>query len=118
MTKSLSGNGVVIGLALIGVLAGALIASLFISEFLLIVVIANPKTVAAYHFGSEAMRSHGGWRYATAGIYAWSSLFEAILLLSVAALFAVAARRRSIRSTVIGYATGMRWFAGMWLRAF
>ena len=111
-------NRIVTALAVVGTLGCAFIAFMFLHEFVVIGVIADPEILAGHHFGSEGMRFHGGWRDETASVYAWSALFEGLLLFVVAGLLAWSAKRRSIRGTAIGYAAAAIWCAGIWLRVF
>jgi hypothetical protein len=50
------------------------IAAVGLSELWVISIEANPNIIAGYHFGAEAMISHGGEKYRSAAIYANSSL--------------------------------------------
>lgn len=84
-------------LALPGTLVALLMSYLFLQQWYQVAVIADPVVLRAYHFGTEAMVSHGGWRYHSAATYATSCLLSAILLLGVVGLFIVAWKKRSWR---------------------
>jgi hypothetical protein len=43
-----------------------------------IIVSRNPAHIASYHFGSESMMGHGGWKYSNPEVYAWTAFAEAI----------------------------------------
>ena len=62
-----------------GVALGALAALMF-HEWWLVGYLADPETLANYHFGSEAMVGIGGPHYRTAEIYASAALRDAGLL--------------------------------------
>ena len=56
----------------------ALFAVAMLSEWWPIIVSRNAAHIASYHFGSESMMGHGGWRYATPNVYAWTAFAEAV----------------------------------------
>jgi len=47
---------------------------LWLGEFWLIAIIANPTVIESYHFGSEAMIENGGEKFRTSKSYATSCL--------------------------------------------
>ena len=69
------------------VLPAFLLAILWLFESLWLIVIASPAAVASYHFGSEAMIGHGGWKYSSVHAYeAFGLLGGALLLVGVGAV--------------------------------
>ena len=66
----------VLGLFGIALLAFAL---LLIGDGVYIGLLAPSAVVSEYHFGAEAMVSHGGWGYTSRGAYFWSSLFQSAI---------------------------------------
>jgi hypothetical protein len=51
-------------------------------EFWVVGIIADPETVASYHFGSEAMMYHGGKHYGSATAYSVACLTATFLALA------------------------------------
>ncbi len=62
---------------LISTVAGAVLcavgALVCLWEFVVIGLVANPRTIASYYFGSEAMLAHGGWHYTSARTDVWTN---------------------------------------------
>jgi hypothetical protein len=56
----------------------ALFAVAMVTEWWPIIVSRNPAHIASYHFGSESMMGHGGWKYSNPEVYAWTAFAEAI----------------------------------------
>jgi hypothetical protein len=81
-----------------------LVSLLSLDEWVRIGVTADPALVESYHFGGEAMVAHGGWRYRSASLYAWSAFGEGLFALGIGALLVISALRRSKRGMVIGIA--------------
>jgi hypothetical protein len=71
------------------------LAALFLREWWLVGYVADPETIAAYRFGSEAMVSHGGAKYRSAGAYATSALQVAGVCALLAGVFFAASRLKS-----------------------
>jgi len=67
----------------------------FFHEFYRICIVANPHEIERYYFGGEAMIGHGGWKYASAGAYSFSTLVGAFLYLLAATGFLIAYIKRS-----------------------
>jgi hypothetical protein len=109
---------IVLVVAVIGAVVSTLIGTLIISEFIVIGVIADPKTVAGYNFGSEPMLFHGGWKYQSAAVYAWTAFLEGALLLAVAILLVWSAIKRSLKGVTTGYLMMLIWYAGIWWQIF
>ena len=86
-----------------GAVLTALLVAIAAREWYLIGVVADPATIAKYHFGSEAMVGAGGEHYRSAAVYARSALLEALLGLPVLAAFLLALYRRSLRLAVFLY---------------
>src|SRR4030042_2179031 len=63
---------------------------LFFYEFYQIGIVADPPEIEKYYFGSEAMIAHGGWKYASASVYSFSSFVGAFLCLLAATVFLIA----------------------------
>ena len=84
----------------IGLLA---LAALFLREWWLVGYVGDPETIAAYRFGSEAMVSHGGAKYRSAGAYATSALHVTGLCALLAGVFFAASRLRSWRAAISAY---------------
>ena len=64
-------------------------------EFYRIGIVADPHEIKRYYFGSEAMISHRGWKYASAGAYSFSTLVGAFLYFLAATGFLMAYIKRS-----------------------
>lgn len=77
--------------------------SLFFSEWLRVSIIADPATIASYHFGSEAMIGEGGQHYRTAGTYATSALLACVLMVPASIAFIQAGRKRTPIRTLLAY---------------
>ena len=86
-----------------GLAVAALLAVVFLSEWVRVAVIADSATVESYHFGSEAMVGHGGWPYRTAALYARTSLVGGLVALVVTGAFVVAVVRRSRVLALVAY---------------
>jgi hypothetical protein len=88
--------------------AAAVVLLLTISYALLmlsaccLVVFGDQAHIDDYHFGSESMIAHGGWRYASAGLYAWTAFTEGTLALAVGVAFSISLYRRSRVALVCG----------------
>ena len=65
-----------------------LLASIVTWEGLYVGLLASPEALRARYFGGEAMRSHGGVHYRSAGAYLASVTYVAIPLLLLAAALA------------------------------
>lgn len=87
-----------------GFMLAGLLAALFLEEWWVIGVVADPAVIESYHFGSEAMVGHGGWKYATAELYAITALAEGMVAIVVMMTFAIAAITRSFAVAVGAYA--------------
>jgi hypothetical protein len=70
-------------------------ASLFFHEFYRIGIVADPYEIQKYYFGGEGMIGHGGWKYASAGAYSFSTLVGAFLYLLAATGFLIGYIKRS-----------------------
>lgn len=81
-------------------LAMLLLAATIGWEAINIGLLASQADVDAYHFGSEAMVGHGGWRYESKSAYVASAVVESFLLLVSVVLFAWATWRYS-KKTVL-----------------
>lgn len=81
----------------------ALFAAVLFYEWARIGVVADPEVVKSYRFGSEAMLDAGGWRYATAQLYATTAPIQGLVAAGLGALFATAAVRRSAAMAVLAY---------------
>jgi hypothetical protein len=69
----------------------------------------DPAVISRYYFGSEAMMSHGGWQYKTSSIYAWTSLAEGLLVLSISSLFVMATAQNKKRFVNAGFFILVAW---------
>lgn len=96
-------SGLVLWVAIPGLVLSVLISALFLSEWYSIGVVADPNTIAKYGFGSEAMVGNGGWYYASAALYAKTALIEGICAFALVLTFAVAAMMRSAGVVVGAY---------------
>ena len=94
---------------LIGTILTIIISLLFISEFVRIGIMRDPAVISRYYFGSEAMMSHGGWQYKTSSIYAWTSLAEGLLVLSISSLFVMATAQNKKRFVNAGFFILVAW---------
>jgi hypothetical protein len=73
----------------------AIFAVAMFSEWWPIIVTRSPAYIATYHFGSESMMGHGGWKYANPEVYAWTAFAEATAALAtLPALWITIVRRR------------------------
>lgn len=94
------------------VLGGAaLYAVLMLSEWWPIVVRRDPVRIADYHFGSESMMAHGGWKYASADLYAWTAFSEATLAMVIGGTLSLAVLRRSRLALACGCLLVLGWVA-------
>ena len=59
-------------------IVAALFALMTLSEWWPIIVTRNAAHIAGYHFGSESMMGHGGWRYSNPKVYAWTAFGESL----------------------------------------
>jgi Co/Zn/Cd efflux system component len=109
-----SRNKIVIVVAVLGAVVSALVSVLVMSEFIIIGMIADPNTVAGYYFGSETMLFHGGWKYQSSSVYAWTAFVEGIFLWAVTTLLVWSARKRSLKGVITGYLMVLVWYAGIW----
>jgi hypothetical protein len=66
----------------------------FFYEFYRIGIVPPPNEIEQYHFGGEAMIGNGGWIYASAGAYSFSTLVGAFLYLFAASGFLIAYIKR------------------------
>lgn len=98
-------------------IGGCFFGGILLFEWLRIGVIADPKIISRYYFGSEAMVGHGGWQYASASAYAWSALIEGIIILGVSCFTFWVALQSKGRSAVIGCAIIFLWFIARYLGA-
>jgi hypothetical protein len=73
-------------------------------------VIADPKVIAGYDFGGETMMAYGGWRYASASIYATTALLEGMFLISLGAITFVASIKPKDIIMAIGSSIIAIWF--------
>lgn len=73
-------------------------------EALNIGLLASQADVDAYHFGSEAMVGHGGWRYESKIAYVASAVVESLLLLVSVVLLVWAAWRYSMKTALAAIA--------------
>ena len=99
-----------------GFLLALIITGLLLTEWIRIGFIGSPKEIEKYYFGSEAMISHGGWKYGSATKYAWSAFGEGIFAGTMGLLFIYGYLRSSKKIIAIGYAgiallLGFLWFA-------
>ncbi|WP_412062620.1 hypothetical protein [Rubrivirga sp. IMCC45206] len=90
-------------IAVPGLFAVLLFAAAFLSEWHAVGVEADPATVEAYHFGSEAMVGHGGDHYRTAEAYASRMLTGGLAALGVAGVLVFGLVRRSGIAVATGY---------------
>jgi len=67
-----------VALAVAIMCVAALFAVAMVTEWWPIIVIRSPARIASYHFGSESMVGHGGWKYSNPEVYAWTAFAEAI----------------------------------------
>ena len=84
-------------------------ALLMLSEWWPIVVFRDQVRIEDYHFGSESMIAHGGWKYTTADIYAWTAFMQAALALVVGVAFSVSLYRRSRIALACGWLVVAGW---------
>jgi hypothetical protein len=102
MSERLKGNGHRWG-AFVPCAVLLVLAALSLREWWLIGYIADPETIAAYRFGSDAMVGKGGSYYRSAELYAASALQFAGLLAVLAIPFVVALRLRSRGALIMAY---------------
>ena len=79
------------------------LATLFFREWWLVGYVADPETIASYRFGSEAMVSHGGAKYRSAGAYATSALRVTVVCALLAGVFFAVSRLKSWRAVISAY---------------
>ena len=84
-------------------------ALLMLSEWWPIVVFRDQVRIEDYHFGSESMMAHGGWKYASAGLYAWTAFTQATLALVVGVAFSISLYRRSRVALACGWLVVAGW---------
>jgi hypothetical protein len=84
-------------------------AILMLSEWWPIVVFRDQVRIEDYHFGAESMMAHGGWKYASAGLYAWTAFTQAALALVVGVAFSVSLYRRSRMALACGWLVVVGW---------
>ena len=83
-----------VALAIVVASLGVLFAVAMLSEWFLIIVTPSAAHIASYHFGSESMWSHGGWKYANPEVYAWTVFAEAMAAVAaIPALWMIIVRR-------------------------
>ena len=92
-----------------GLAFGLLVAVRFVYEWLTVGIVADPKVIETYHFGSAAMVGNGGWHYRSAELYARAALCEGLTAMVGAALFVVGGMRRSPRLVASGYGVLVVW---------
>ncbi|WP_460612771.1 hypothetical protein [Hymenobacter seoulensis] len=84
-----------------GTFLATLIWAMSFSEWFTIAVIADPKTIASYSFGSEAMVGEGGNHYRSAQSYTASALLGWLLLMAPCIAFILAIiKRTAVRATI------------------
>jgi hypothetical protein len=66
-----------VALAAAVMIVAVLFTAAMITEWWPIIVTRNAAHIASYHFGSESMMGHGGWRYSNPNVYAWTAFAEA-----------------------------------------
>ena len=71
----------------VGITITLFIALLVLWEWARIAIISDPKEIAGYYFGSEAMIVHGGWKYQSASTYAWVCFAEGLFYICASATF-------------------------------
>jgi hypothetical protein len=86
------------------------IGGIFLFEWLRIGIIADPNEISKYYFGSEAMMDHGGWRYSSASIYAWSAFAEGMFLIIFSTFTFWSSIQSKGKKTAIGCALIFLWF--------
>ncbi len=83
-----------VALALAVMSIAALFAAAMVSEWWPIIVTRSAAHIASYHFGSESMIAHGGWKYSNPEVYAWTAFAEAIAAVAtMPALWMIIVRR-------------------------
>ena len=94
-----------------------ILTALLVSEWFKTGPSASQASIDAYHFGSEAMRYHGGAKYESAEVYsAWTGV-ECIATLAICGFFLIAGimKKRSFGVAGITCALGMiatNWMIG------
>ena len=91
-----------LNLGVVPALLSCFVGGLFLSEWVIIGIIADPKVIEKYSFGGEAMMDHGGWYYASALTYAWTSLMTGIGLFVLGVFTFIASIKSKGRNTAIG----------------
>ena len=89
--------------ALPGILVCLLWASIMFWEWFRIWAVADPQEIAGYYFGSESMTAHGGWKYRSAAVYAWSCLAEGTVGLLPIIMFMRAVRQGPRKKVILAY---------------
>ena len=79
------------------------VAALLFSEWFHTGPFASSESIAKYHFGSESMRAHGGWKYDSALVYSTFAWVEAAIFMGIAALFLFAVfKKKDLFAVVAG----------------
>ena len=78
------------------------VGGIILIEWIRIGLIRNPNEISKYYFGSEAMVTHGGWRYTTASAYGWSTFVEGMLLCFISLFTFWASLQSKGKQTAIG----------------
>jgi hypothetical protein len=85
----------------------AIYGAISLWEWWSIGVVADPATIAGYHFGSESMVAHGGAKYSSAAAYARSSLVNSAGAGALAACLGIAYISKAL------WLKGVLWVAGL-----
>lgn len=95
--------------SVLAALACGVAALAMLHEWWLVGVVADPREIARYHFGSEAMMTHGGPEYRSAHAYASSSLITGMgfVLASLGFVWAAKSRSTSALSLAAACAIGV-----------
>ena len=78
----------------------AFYAVITFAEWWPIVVARDTVHVATYHFGSESMMGHGGWRHANPEVYAWTCFAEALAAIATMPMLWLTIARRSRKAAI------------------
>jgi hypothetical protein len=108
MKEQVRNKGIVIS-GIIGIVLTVMFSILLISEFVRIGIIGDPAEINRYFFGSETMMDHGGWKYKSSSIYAWTSLVEGLLVLSISSIFIMAVVQNKKSFVNIGFFILVLW---------
>jgi hypothetical protein len=95
--EKISSSRVAVAAAVMGLAAVFAIAML--TEWWPIIVARNAAHVASYHFGSESMLGHGGWKYSNPNVYAWTAFAEAVAATATLPALWMTIVRRSRKAT-------------------